>query len=106
MPTISGYQSENGLFVGEGLTVNCKSCAANPAPTLTWKERSNSNILETTSTQLADGCTSLDLTIAAIGRADHAKIFDCIVDNAVGAPASDSVTLNIHGEGHQSFNHK
>ena len=97
-PVITGYTSGTALFVGDSLAINCKSCGANPAPTMVWEYRSTGDVIGSTSVQEADGCTNLDLTFASIASTDNTKIYDCKVDNAIGSPTSDSVTLNVHGE--------
>ena len=72
---------------------------------MNWEDNSNGIVMKTTSVQEGDGCTRLGLTFYSIAKTDNGKTFDCKVDNSVGTPRTDSVTLNVHGKGRMAWVH-
>ena len=95
-PTITGYTAGTLLPVGAAFSITCSSCGANPAPTVTWELASAA--LGSSSTQEANSCTVLDYEITSVTQADHDKTFDCKVDNTVGSPVTESITLQVQCE--------
>lgn len=81
----ANHPSDNTVFEGENLTLQCQVTDANPQPNITWYRVSRSN------TALSHG---VNLTFINVSRYDDGKYY-CVVENGVGKIISRTSSVNV-----------